>query len=82
MCLGVPARVISIDGSSAVAEMGGVNYPVSLALTDDVAKGDYVLVHAGFVIEKIDPTEAAETLRLIREISETGTGEAVGDEAS
>jgi hydrogenase expression/formation protein HypC len=82
MCLGVPAKVISIDGSNAVAEMGGVTYPVSLALTEDVTEGDFVLVHAGFVIEKIDPAEAAETLRLIREIGETWSGEGAGDEAS
>ena len=73
MCLGVPAKVVSIDGSIAVAEMGGVQYPVSLMLMEDVMVGDLVLVHAGFVIEKVDPEEAAETLRLIREIGdETG----------
>jgi hydrogenase expression/formation protein HypC len=82
MCLGVPAKIISIDGSNAVAEMGGVKYPVSLMLTDEVSAGDFVLVHAGFVIGKIDPAEAADTFRLIREIAETGIQEAGGDETS
>jgi hydrogenase expression/formation protein HypC len=70
MCLGVPAKVVSVDGATAVAEIGGGRYPVSLMLMEDVTVGDLVLVHAGFVIEKVDPEEAAETLRLIREIGD------------
>jgi hydrogenase expression/formation protein HypC len=82
MCLGVPARVISIEGTTAIAEMGGVKYPVSLALMEDVSAGDYLLIHAGFAIGKVDPAEAAETLRLVREISATETSLDHGDETS
>jgi hydrogenase expression/formation protein HypC len=80
MCLGVPAKVVSIEGSSAMAELGGVVYPVSLMLMEDTKVGDFVLVHAGFVIERIDPNEAAETLRLIREIGGTGSHTDQADE--
>ena len=74
MCLGVPAKIVSIEGPNAVAEMGGVRYPVSLLLLEDICIGDLVLVHAGFAIEKVDPEEAAETLRLIREIGDEAAG--------
>lgn len=54
----------------AVAEMGGVRYPVSLVLMEDVTVGDHVIVHAGFAIEKVDPEAAGETIRLIKEIGD------------
>jgi len=59
-----------IDDTDAIVEIGGVTSPISLALMEEVQVqvGDYVLVHAGFAIEKVDPEEAEETLRLIREI--------------
>lgn len=82
MCLGVPAKIISADQNGAIAEIGGVRYPVSLMLMDEVAAGDYVLVHAGFVIGKIDPEEAAETIRLVKEISKTGHAPDEDDETS
>jgi len=59
-----------------------VRYPVSLALMEGVSVGDYLLIHAGFAIEKIDPAEAAETLRLVREISGTESSLNPGDETS
>jgi hydrogenase expression/formation protein HypC len=69
MCLAVPAKVISVDGPSARVAIEEVEYDASLLLLDDAAPGDYVLLHAGFAIEKIDPAEAAETLRLLNEIA-------------
>ena len=69
MCLGVPARVIHIDGSVATVALGSVEYKASLLLLNNVNPGDYVLLHAGFAIEKIDPAEAEETIRLFHEIS-------------
>ncbi len=69
MCLGVPARVIHIDGSEATVALGSVEYKASLLLLNNVNPGDYVLLHAGFAIEKIDPVEAEETIRLFHEIS-------------
>ena len=68
MCLGVPAKVISIEQDLATVRLGGVDYKASLRLLQDVRVGDYILLHAGFAIEKVDPAEAEETLKLIREL--------------
>jgi hydrogenase expression/formation protein HypC len=68
MCLAVPARVKSIQGPLAVVAVEEVEYKASLALLEEVAVGDWVMVHAGFAISKLDEAEARETLRLIREI--------------
>ena len=66
MCLAVPARVTSIDGEMATVEIGGVSRAASLMLVSDVVVGDYVIVHAGFAIHKVDPEEAQESLRLLK----------------
>lgn len=68
MCLAIPAKVVSIEGDSAVVSIEDVEYKASLLLLPDVKPGEYVMLHAGFVIEKVDPDQAAETLRLLREI--------------
>ncbi len=69
MCLAIPARVEElIDGNSAIVNLGGVRKDISLALLDDVAVGDYVIVHVGFALQKLDPEEAAQTLALFAEI--------------
>ena len=66
MCLGVPMQVISIDGSDIVAEIDGVRREASLMILDDqVEVGDFVIVHAGFAISKLDEEEARETLALM-----------------
>jgi hydrogenase expression/formation protein HypC len=70
MCLAIPAKVISIDGSSAKVAIEDVEYTASLLLLDNVRPGDFIMLHAGFAIEKIDPEEAAETLRLLNEIQQ------------
>jgi hydrogenase expression/formation protein HypC len=70
MCLAIPAKVISIDGSSAKVAIEDVEYTASLLLIDNVRPGDFIMLHAGFAIEKIDPEEAAETLRLLNEIQQ------------
>jgi len=67
MCLAIPAQVAEIDGDDAVVELDGVKKRVSLALVEDVAIGDYVLIHVGYALNKISPEEAAETLRLFAE---------------
>ncbi|MCK9423061.1 MAG: HypC/HybG/HupF family hydrogenase formation chaperone [Bacteroidales bacterium] len=69
MCLGVPARVLRIEGSEATVAIGSVEYKSSLLLLNNVEVGDYILLHAGFAIEKIDPEEAEVTTRLFNEIS-------------
>ena len=69
MCLGVPMQIVSIDGTDAVAEIDGVRREASLMLLDEtVAEGDYVIVHAGFAITRLDEAEALETLAMMREI--------------
>jgi len=72
MCLSIPAKVISVNGSSAEVEFMGVRKSVGTALLSDVKVGDYVLVHAGFAIEKISQEEAEETLKLWGEIDAAG----------
>ena len=68
MCLGVPMRVVSIDGTDIVAEIDGVKREGSLMILDDEVKvGDFVIVHAGFAISKLDEEDAQDTLRLLRE---------------
>jgi hydrogenase expression/formation protein HypC len=68
MCLAIPAKVIQVDGSKALVTIEDIEYTASLLLIDDVKPGDFILLHAGFAIEKIDPEEAAETMRLLIEI--------------
>jgi hydrogenase expression/formation protein HypC len=69
MCLGVPMKVISVDGFSAIAEIDGVQKEASLKLlSEKVVVGDYVIVHAGFAMSRLDEQQAEETLQLMREI--------------
>ncbi len=67
MCLAIPAAILSIAGDAAIVSVGGVKKSISLALLDDVAVGDYVLLHVGYAIGKIDPDEAQKTLQLFAE---------------
>lgn len=68
MCVAVPMKVVEVSEFSLVAEIDGVRREASRMTLDDVKVGDYVMIHAGFAIEKIDPEAAEETLRLMREI--------------
>ncbi|MEK6779349.1 MAG: HypC/HybG/HupF family hydrogenase formation chaperone [Candidatus Deferrimicrobiota bacterium] len=70
MCLGIPAQVMELTESVAVVEVGGVRREVSVELIDDVATGDWVIIHAGFAIQKLDPEEAEKTLQLFKEIAD------------
>jgi len=68
MCLAIPARVVALVApDSALIDIGGVQKEVSLALVDDVAAGDYVIVHVGYALTKLDPGEAERTLRVFAE---------------
>ena len=75
MCLGIPARIESIEGSEAKVSLSGNTMRASLDLLTDAKIGDYVLLHAGFAIQKIDEDEARKTLELINELG-LGTNEA------
>ncbi len=71
MCLAIPARVAEIlENELAIVEVGEVRKQISLAMVDDVAVGDYVIVHVGYAINRLDPEEAAKTLALFAEIAE------------
>ncbi len=73
MCLAIPARVVELhDNDNAVVELGGVRKEISLALVDGVVVGDYVIVHVGYALNRLDPDEAEKTLQLFAEISEQG----------
>lgn len=75
MCLAIPARVVELHGSdAATVSLGGVRTRVSLALLDGVAIGDYVIVHTGFALSRLDPEEAERTLALLRQAG-AATGE-------
>ena len=69
MCLAIPMKIKNIAGDFAEAEAGGLSKTVNIQMISTVKIGDYVMVHAGFAIEKINPAKAQETLRLIDEIS-------------
>jgi hydrogenase expression/formation protein HypC len=70
MCLAIPAEVVELrENELALIDIGGARKQVSLMLVDDVAVGDYVLVHAGFAIDKIDEEEAAKTMELLEELA-------------
>ena len=68
MCLAIPARVVAlIAPDSALIDLGGVQKEVSLALLDGIAPGDYVIVHVGYALTRLDPAEAERTLRVFAE---------------
>ena len=70
MCLSIPAKVKSIDGEMAIVSMGGTEYNASLQMFEDVSVGDYILLHTGFAIQKIDKEEAKEIFKLFAELEE------------
>jgi hydrogenase expression/formation protein HypC len=73
MCLAIPARVLDrIDADLAMIDAGGVHMRVSLALVPEAAVGDYVIVHAGFAISRLDEEEAVKVFEYLREMQELG----------
>ena len=69
MCLAVPARVIAVhNDEKATVDLGGVKLTVSLALVEDVNEGDYVIVHVGYALNKLDPVEAEQTLAMLASV--------------
>ena len=69
MCLAIPARIVETSGVMAVADIGGIRKEISLALVDGISTGDYVLVHVGYALNRLDPQEAEYTLQLFRQIA-------------
>lgn len=83
MCLAVPMKVLEVNEDRGVVEMWGVRRTAEFSLLDEVRVGDYVLIHAGFALQVIDPVEAEKTLELFREVLEQTDqieGERITDE--
>jgi hydrogenase expression/formation protein HypC len=74
MCLGIPGKVIEMKDKSSLVEIMGVSREVSLELLKGINVGDYVLIHAGCAIQKIDEEEAINTLSIFKELKELTNG--------
>lgn len=74
MCLAIPMKVIQVGESECLAELRGLATKVRTDLVWDVKPGDYLLVHAGFAIQKLDETQAQETIRLLDQITQSTPG--------
>ena len=71
MCLALPARIVEcLADDMAVIDLGGVRKEISLGLVEDAGVGDYVIVHVGYAIAKLDPVEAEKTLALFAEMGQ------------
>ena len=80
MCLGIPARIIQINGEYADANINGATIRIGLQLMENVKQGDYVLVHTGYALEKLSEKEALETLETIRQLEEFDPDKPVTEE--
>ncbi len=69
MCLSIPARIISIDGNMAQVSAGGAVFSAGLHMLENPRPGEYILLHAGFAIQRISEEEARDTIRLLNEIA-------------
>lgn len=76
MCLALPCKVVAIDGDTATIDVSGMKKDISLALIDDIAIGDFVIVHVGYALTRLDPEEAEKTLALFAEMGEQALLEA------
>jgi hydrogenase expression/formation protein HypC len=71
MCLGFPGKIIELEEFGAVVDIAGTKRDVStMMLPDEVELGDWVMVHAGMAISKMDPEEAVKTLEILREFAD------------
>lgn len=70
MCLGIPAKITQIEGEFAKANINGATIQVGIQLLEEVAVGDYVLIHTGYALEKLSEEEAQETLKTLQELEQ------------
>ncbi len=68
MCLAVPMKLIKIEGTKGIAELGSLQREIGLLLVENVNVGDYVIVHAGYAIQKLDVEEAQKTLNILNSL--------------
>lgn len=67
MCLAVPMQILKINNDEALVELEGFQKEINVSLMENIKVGDYVMVHAGFAIQKVDPSEVAATVEVLRE---------------
>jgi len=70
MCLAIPSKIVKIENGVGTIDVDGVRRTASLLLVEDAVVGDYVIVHAGFALHKIDEADAMESLRILKEAAE------------
>lgn len=72
MCLAIPAKLVEIDGQKGKVDIGGVKSEIGLMLVDDVKVGDYLIIHAGYALEKLNEEEAKKRLEIFEEMARQG----------
>lgn len=81
MCLGIPMKIIEVnDNGTGVVALEGTRYDVDYSLIENPAVGDFVIVHAGFAIEKLDPAEADQRIEMFAELADLNADEEPGIE--
>ncbi len=68
MCLAIPMKILKLKGDKAIVSSGGIQRTIGINFLKNPKIGDYVIVHAGFAIEKLDPVKAEETLKILEEL--------------
>ena len=79
MCVAIPSKIVAIKDNLGTIDVEGARRETSLLLIEEPKVGDYVIVHAGFAIQKIDETEALESLKVLRKLAATMNGEEGGN---
>jgi hydrogenase expression/formation protein HypC len=70
MCLSIPAKIVSVDGDSAEVSAGGTVFTADIRMIENPSPGEYILLHAGFAIQKINEKDAEDTLNLLKEMND------------
>jgi hydrogenase expression/formation protein HypC len=70
MCLSIPAKIISVKGDTAEVSAGGALFNADVRMIENPSAGEYILLHAGFAIQKINENDAEDTLKLLREMND------------
>jgi len=78
MCLAIPMKIIETDGSVATLEVDSITTTANVSLIENASPGDYVIIHAGFAIEKLDEKEADVRLELFSELAALENGDVRG----
>ena len=73
MCLVIPAKILSVDGTAAHCEMSGVTKDIDISLTPEAKAGDWVIVHVGFALQVIDAQKAAATLAAMQSVADSAS---------